>query len=194
EILGPLEEAIRLLRDHGAIVENIPFQFGMNLEELISFFNKMWYAGLATAYGSLYDRFPSQFSLSVARMIESGRQLSAIELRETEMKRTIIWNTLQQELDRYDAILSPVVGVTAFSHQIEGPDTINGRAAAPISDWMMTQLYNCTGHPAISIPVGKARSGLPVGLQAATGKFNDALLFRIAYTLEQEKGFEFPMI
>ena len=194
EILGPLEEAIRLLRDHGAIVEKIPFQFGMKLEELITFFNKMWYAGLATAYGSLYDRFPSQFSLSVSRMIESGRQLSAVELRETEMKRTIIWNTLQQELDRYDAILSPVVGVTAFSHRIEGPDTINGKAAAPISDWMMTQLYNCTGHPAISIPVGTAPSGLPVGLQAATGKFNDRLLFRIAYTLEKEKGFEFPNI
>ncbi|MCA0172084.1 amidase [Bacillus sp. RAR_GA_16] len=194
EILGPLEEAISLLREQGAIVEKIPFQFGLDLKELISFFNKMWYAGLATAYGVLYDRFPSQFSPSVSAMIDSGRQLSAVELRETEMKRTIIWNTLQKELDHYDAILSPVVGVTAFSHQIDGPNTISGKATAPISDWMMTQLYNCTGHPAISIPVGTAQSGLPVGLQAATGKFNDRLLFRIAHTLEREKGFHFPNI
>ncbi|WP_273852261.1 amidase [Guptibacillus spartinae] len=192
EILEPLEEAISLLREQGAIVEKIPFQFGMSLKELISFFNKMWFAGLATAYGALYDRFPSQFSQSVSDMIESGRNLSAVELRETEMKRTIIWNTLQNELDHYDALLSPVVGVTAFSHQIDGPNKISGKATAPISDWMMTQLYNCTGHPAISIPVGTASSGLPVGLQAATGKFNDCLLFRIAHTLEKEKGFHFP--
>jgi amidase len=192
EILNPLKNAISLLREQGAIVETIPFQFGMKLEELISFFNKMWFAGLATAYGSLYDRFPSQFSQSVSQMIESGRKLSAVELRETELKRTIIWNTIQQKLDQYDAILSPVVGVTAFSHQIEGPSTINGKDAAPISDWMMTQLYNCTGHPAISIPVGTATSGLPVGLHAATGKFNDRLLFQIAYTLERQMGFQFP--
>ncbi|MGG1687587.1 amidase [Pseudalkalibacillus sp. NRS-1564] len=191
-ILGPIEEAISILRDQGAIVEKIPFQFEMKLEELISFFNKMWFAGLASAYGSLYDRFPSQFSSSVSDMIEAGRKLSAVELRETEMKRTQVWNIIQKELNRFDAILSPVVGVTAFSHQIEGPDRINGKASAPISDWMMTQLYNCTGHPAISIPVGLAHSGLPVGLQAASKKFNDSLLLRIAHTIEIEKGFQFP--
>ncbi len=191
-ILGPIEEAISTLRDQGAIVEKIPFQFDMKLEELINFFNKMWFAGLASAYGSLYDRFPSQFSSSVSSMIESGRKLSAVELRETEMKRTQVWNIIQKELNRFDAILSPVVGVTAFSHQIEGPDHINGKASAPISDWMMTQLYNCTGHPAISIPVGLSHSGLPVGLQAASNKFNDSLLLRIAHTIEIEKGFQFP--
>ncbi|WLR60282.1 amidase [Guptibacillus hwajinpoensis] len=191
-ILVPIEEAISILRDQGAIVEKIPFQFEMKLEELISFFNKMWFAGLASAYGSLYDRFPSQFSSSVSNMIEAGRKLSAVELRETEMKRTQVWNIIQKELNRFDAILSPVVGVTAFSHQIEGPDRINGKASAPISDWMMTQLYNCTGHPAISIPVGLAPSGLPVGLQAASKKFNDSLLLRIAHTIESEKGFQFP--
>ncbi|MDO6655381.1 amidase [Anaerobacillus sp. 1_MG-2023] len=191
-ILGPIEEAISILRDQGAIVEKIPFQFEMKLEELISFFNKMWFAGLASAYGSLYDRFPSQFSSSVSNMIAAGRKLSAVELRETEMKRTQVWNFIQKELNRFDAILSPVVGVTAFSHQIEGPDRINGKASAPISDWMMTQLYNCTGHPAISIPVGLAQSGLPVGLQAASKKFNDSLLLQIAHTIEIEKGFQFP--
>ncbi len=194
DILDPIQDAISKLREKGAIVEKIPFDFGLKLEELIAFFNKMWFAGLASAYGSLYDRFPSQFSQSVSDMIESGRNLSAVELRETEVQRTMIWNTLQNELNDFDAILSPVLGVPAFSHQIEGPDMINGKGVAPISDWMMTQIYNCTGHPAISIPAGLTTSGLPVGLQAASNKFNDSLLLRIAHTIEKASPFPSPLL
>lgn len=189
-----IEDTIEMLRRNGAKVEKVPIQFELELEELITFFNKMWYAGLASSYGPLFDQFPTQFSTSVSNMIKSGRELSAVELRETELQRTIVWNTLQGVLNHYDAILSPVLGVPAFPYTIEGPDSINGRTTSPISDWMMTQLYNCTGHPAISIPAGLTSEGLPVGLQAATSKFNDRLLLQIAQTIEIEKEFPSPIL
>ncbi|MBN8207989.1 amidase [Bacillus sp. NTK071] len=193
EVKAQIEETIDILRKHGAKVDKVSIQIEMKLEELISFFNTMWFAGLASAYGPLYDQFPTQFSPSVTKMIQAGRKLSAVELRDTEMQRTIVWNTLQSTLTDYDAILSPVLGVPAFPYNIEGPASINGKTTSPISDWMMTQLYNCTGHPAISIPGGFTSGGLPVGLQAATAKFNDRLLLQIARTIELEKGFPSPL-
>jgi aspartyl-tRNA(Asn)/glutamyl-tRNA(Gln) amidotransferase subunit A len=33
----------------------------------------------------------------------------------------------------------------------------------------LTQLFNITGHPAISLPCGSTREGLPIGLQLAGG-------------------------
>ncbi|KMM38155.1 amidase [Guptibacillus hwajinpoensis] len=194
KVKAQIEDTIEILRKHGAMVEKVSVQFGMKLEELISFFNKMWFAGLASAYGPLFDQFPTQFSTSVSDMINAGRELSAVELRETELQRTVVWNTLQEKLNHYDAILSPVLGVPAFPHTSEGPSSINGRATSPISDWMMTQLYNCTGHPAISIPAGLTPEGLPVGLQAATTKFNDRLLLQMARTIELERAFPSPIL
>ena len=36
----------------------------------------------------------------------------------------------------------------------------------------MTQLFNLTGHPAVSMPMGETAAGLPCGLQLA-GRLND---------------------
>jgi Asp-tRNA(Asn)/Glu-tRNA(Gln) amidotransferase A subunit family amidase len=48
----------------------------------------------------------------------------------------------------------------------------------------LTALSNASGNPAMSVPLGKARSGLPIGTQFI-GRFGDeALLFRIASQLE----------
>ncbi len=44
---------------------------------------------------------------------------------------------------------------------------------------------NFTGLPAISIPCGFTRSGLPIGLQLIGRAFDEATLLRIAYSYEQ---------
>ena len=43
---------------------------------------------------------------------------------------------------------------------------------------------NFTGLPAISVPCGFTRSGLPVGLQLIGRAFDEATLLRIAYCYE----------
>ncbi|WP_377888793.1 amidase [Alkalihalobacillus sp. R86527] len=194
EVSEVIEKVLPILEKHGAKLVEVPIDFDLELTELISFFNKMWFAGLASAYGSLYDSKPSDFSPSVAAMIEEGRKISAVELRKTEELRTVIWNKLQHIYSEFDCLLSPVLGVAAFNHDIEGPEWINGKASSPISDWMMTQLYNCTGHPAASIPGGFTAKGMPVGLQASANKFNDTILLRIAKVLEDELGVRSPTL
>jgi amidase len=42
--------------------------------------------------------------------------------------------------------------------------------------------FNFTGHPALSVPVGKSSAGLPAGIQLVGRFFDDALLLRVAYT------------
>jgi aspartyl-tRNA(Asn)/glutamyl-tRNA(Gln) amidotransferase subunit A len=47
-----------------------------------------------------------------------------------------------------------------------------------------TQLFNLTGHPAISLPCGLTRDGLPCGLQLV-GRLNQTeTLLRVALTCE----------
>ena len=44
---------------------------------------------------------------------------------------------------------------------------------------------NLAGIPAISIPCGFTKAGLPVGVQILAKHFNEEMLFRVAYTFEQ---------
>jgi amidase len=57
-------------------------------------------------------------------------------------------------------------------------------------DWMKTCYYiTVTGHPAISVPAGFSREGLPVGLQIV-GRYRDDLgVLQLAHAFESETGF-----
>jgi len=48
-----------------------------------------------------------------------------------------------------------------------------------------TALFNITGQPAISLPLGMSASGLPIGVQLVTPSGREDLLFRVAGYLER---------
>ena len=76
---------------------------------------------------------------------------------------------LQAVLERYDLIVSPTLAIppvlNATDGNTRGPTEINGETVDPLIGWCMTYPINFTGHPAISVPAGLTREGLPVGLQ-----------------------------
>ncbi|HXV10690.1 MAG TPA: amidase family protein, partial [Burkholderiales bacterium] len=45
--------------------------------------------------------------------------------------------------------------------------------------------FNVTGGPALAVPVGFSRAGLPLGMQLVGKPFSEALLYRTAYAYEQ---------
>ncbi len=53
----------------------------------------------------------------------------------------------------------------------------------------LTAAANVAGLPAISIPVGSGKSGLPIGIQAMAAPRNDKLLLSFAKSLEKEDDF-----
>jgi aspartyl-tRNA(Asn)/glutamyl-tRNA(Gln) amidotransferase subunit A len=50
-----------------------------------------------------------------------------------------------------------------------------------------TEVFNLVGAPALSVPCGFSADGLPIGLQLAAKKFDEATLFRAAHAYEQHK-------
>ena len=55
---------------------------------------------------------------------------------------------------------------------------------------MQTIPFNVTGHPAMSVPVGLARDGLPIGVQITGRAFGEAMVFRIGRAVEKLSGWE----
>ncbi|HBR15497.1 MAG TPA: Asp-tRNA(Asn)/Glu-tRNA(Gln) amidotransferase GatCAB subunit A [Candidatus Omnitrophica bacterium] len=94
--------------------------------------------------------------------------------------RTLIKNDFDQVFTQCDAILTPTAPTTAFKI---GEKT-NDPLAMYLSD-IYTISVNLSGVPAVSVPCGFSREGLPIGLQIITKPFDEETLFRLAYTYEQ---------
>ena len=92
----------------------------------------------------------------------------------------------------YDLFLSPAMECVAFEHGRTGPATIGGE---PIGDFYddychFCYPFNLTGQPAMSVPMGTAEHGLPVGLQIVGRRFEDALVLRAAAAWERLSGWD----
>jgi Asp-tRNA(Asn)/Glu-tRNA(Gln) amidotransferase A subunit family amidase len=91
--------------------------------------------------------------------------------------------------ERYDVLLTPTMAT---------PPLPLGALSASSSDLEQyvqnllltvgfTQIFNVTGHPAMSVPLFWNGAGLPIGTQF-TGRFGDeATLFQLASQLEQAR-------
>src|SRR6185295_6449885 len=94
--------------------------------------------------------------------------------------RTLIKNDFDKIFKEFDAILTPTAPTTAFK--------IGEKANDPLSMYLSdiyTISVNLSGVPAISLPCGFDKSGLPIGLQIITKPFAEDMMFRIAYAYEQ---------
>jgi aspartyl-tRNA(Asn)/glutamyl-tRNA(Gln) amidotransferase subunit A len=76
-----------------------------------------------------------------------------------------------------DLVLTPTAAALPWPAEIPYPDRIDGQAAGPRDHAIFTGWVNIAGVPALSLPIGVSRSGLPIGahLVAAFGA-DDSLL------------------
>jgi amidase len=91
--------------------------------------------------------------------------------------------------DRYDLLLTPTVAGLPpepgfFS--AEGDVRLGGQRVRGWSPY--TSVFNVTGQPAVSLPVHRTATGLPVGVQLVAAFGREDLLVRVAAQLEAEIG------
>lgn len=88
-----------------------------------------------------------------------------------------------------DALLCPVAMTTAFAHCEPGtPIAVDGKEQ---SYWMLPAygaVFNYSSHPALTMPFGQDRDGLPVGLQLVGRRWSESRLLGIAKAIEALAG------
>ena len=94
--------------------------------------------------------------------------------------RTLIKNDFDEAFKKCDAILTPTAPTTAFKVGEKSDDPLS----MYLSD-IFTISANLSGVPAISLPCGFSKDGLPIGMQILAKPFAEETIFRIAYTYEQ---------
>lgn len=148
-------------------------------------------AGLARLHGVRWRLEPELFDPVIGDQIREGLSLTGMEVDETLRLRTSIQSALAALFEDFDVVLCPTAPVEAWSVDRLGPETIGGQPAGPRDHAEFTPLFNFAEVPAISIPCGYGRSGLPVGLQVVGPMWSDAAVLDVAEQLEAILGLSF---
>jgi amidase len=134
------------------------------------------------------DKLSAHRALLQAGLVENteaGLALSSREIAEGELLRTRQWQRVREFLEPRDLWLTPTMAVPAFP--IEHPHVleVNGQ---PVGKAMqrshLTYAFSVLGLPAISVPGGFTRAGLPVGLQIVGKRRGEVAVLRAAAAFE----------
>jgi amidase len=104
---------------------------------------------------------------------EQGLALSSRDVAAGELLRTRQWARVREFLGERDLLLTPTTATPPFPIE----HVQNKRS-------FLTYAFSVMGLPAISIPCGFTRAGLPVGLQIVGKRRADAAVLRAAATFE----------
>jgi aspartyl-tRNA(Asn)/glutamyl-tRNA(Gln) amidotransferase subunit A len=119
----------------------------------------------------------------IGTYVLSAGYYDAYYLKAQKVRRCIR-NDFDAALKNCDAILTPTSPGTAFALGEKQDDPI----AMYLED-VFTVPLNLAGLPGISVPVGLAANGLPLGLQLIGRAFDEATLFKAASALEKAASF-----
>ncbi len=120
------------------------------------------------------------------RIAASSLLPSALHQRALQA-RGLLYRELIAAFGRFDVLISPCAPTAAPKiATVTRPITSAEEAhRAMFAGFPFTMLYSLAGAPAISVPCGFTKDGLPIGLQMAAKPFDEATLFRAAYAYEQ---------
>ena len=204
EVKDAILNAAKVLEEKGAIVEEfdlslveyaIPAYYVIACAEAssnLARFDGVKYGYRTEEYDGLHNMYKKSrsegFGAEVKRRIMLGSFVlssgyyDAYYLKALRTK-ALIKKAFDEAFAKYDVILGPVAPTTA--------PKLGSSLSDPIKMYLgdiYTISVNLAGLPGLSVPCGKDKNGLPIGLQLIGDCFKENNLIRAGYAYEQARG------
>ena len=201
EVAAAVENAVRTVRDMGAECTDISLPhtgycvaayYVIATSEASS--NLARYDGVRYGYRDkdrnvLMDMYRSTRSQGFGNEVKRRILLGTYSLSagyydayygKASQVRTLIMEDFKKAFEKCDVIFSPVAPTPAFKIG----EKINDPLTMYLSD-IFTLSPNLAGIPAMSVPCGFSKKGLPIGLQMLAKHMNEEMLFRVGFNFEK---------
>ena len=182
EVARVAEDALRIFQSLGARVESACPDFGEVNEIVLGTRGVSMVANLAEHL----PRWKPEMQAGLVWNIEQGLALTPQEIGRAEVLRGALWQRVRAFMETRDLLILPTTSVPPFPVEQPYPTEINGKPLDNYIQWaFLTYGITLTGLPAISVPCGFTRSGLPVGLQIVGRRHQEAAVLRAAAAFEK---------
>jgi len=193
EIAAGVEDIARMCETMGHAVEAAKPQ--LDLEPYFSALRVFW--GASMRYACDYFARKMQRPLDreylesvTLKVYEDAGQFTAADVIRARSALNLACRRVGAFFERFDLLLTPTIA------ELPVPiGTIDQNQDVPLEKWYQgtsqfnafTNLFNATGLPAISLPLGQSKAGLPIGFQFAAGFGKEDLLVRMAGAFEKAR-------
>jgi Asp-tRNA(Asn)/Glu-tRNA(Gln) amidotransferase A subunit family amidase len=182
EVEAAAREAARALADAGAVIEEVKVPWTRRIADV---WVEVWQVFMAAYFGHLLDEYRDKMDPRVVDLIEAGNRMSARHYKRLEIERTEQWRGFAPILEKYDAFLCPAMRVPALPVGERDESYYAMRADGRYHGLDMTGQFNLLAPcPALSVPAGWSKDGLPIGLQIVGPRWRDDVVLTIGKALE----------
>jgi aspartyl-tRNA(Asn)/glutamyl-tRNA(Gln) amidotransferase subunit A len=186
EVASALENTIAILKREGAQIVTVELPDQRQLSAACQFviaveaaaFHKRW----------LIER-PQDYGSQVLMRLQNGLAIPGVSYLEAMRWRGPALAAHLAAVVGVDAVIAPVAPVAAPT--IAESDVGNAPDAEAVIQRLtrFTRPINYLGVPALALPVGFTRDGLPVGMQLIGRAFDEAMLLRIGAAFQRATDF-----
>ncbi len=128
---------------------------------------------------------PNLVGPNVHANVEEGLRYSAQDVARAEVLHTNYYRRWQRFYSDFDIILSPCMTISPRPWRELYPAEIDGRPTKNYFHWLaLPYAVTLATHPAVALPLGRDRSGMPFGLQIVGPRGGDAFVLGVAAALE----------
>jgi len=127
----------------------------------------------------------SHIDAQVRLRLEAGFFISGVDYIQAQRARRLFYHHSADLLKKVDLLAGPTVPITACkigTREVKIGETRMGVIPALTQ---YTRPFNLNGFPAITVPCGFSKEGLPIGLQLAGRPFDEQTALRVAHAYEQ---------
>ena len=182
EVSSAVAESLQVLESLGAVPVPLTVPFHDHLAALA---NVLSGTESATLHGAWLRERPQDYGPQVRARLEMGLAYSATQyLRATQARPGIIREFVKQVFSVCDVLHVPGIPIPLPTIADTDVEDAQGfpRLLSEIS--RCTRPFNYLALPALSLPAGFSRNGLPIGFQLAGRPFSEARLFRVGAAYE----------
>jgi len=177
--------AVRRFAEIGAVVE----EACPDLRDARAIFKVLRANQLVGDLAPIADAHRDRVRREVLWNIDLGKKMTAQEVADAERRRGELYLRAARFFEDHDLLVTPAAIVAPFDVDIRALDEVEGVKLDNYYEWYsISYAITLTSLPAIALPCGFTRAGLPVALQIVGPPRGEARVLAAAALMEQVLG------
>jgi aspartyl-tRNA(Asn)/glutamyl-tRNA(Gln) amidotransferase subunit A len=172
QVAAQFDQACERLERAGVVLEVVALA---HADDIASIYTHIALSEAAACHARTLESQPDEYTPNVRLRLEMGRYILAEDYVRAMRGRDVLTREVNATLHGRDGLLLPTLPVPAVKL---GAATVSiGGSDEPVRSitLRLTQPFNISGHPAITLPCGRTDEGLPVGAQLVGTRTMDLL-------------------